>query len=287
MIAPTAAYIFDVSGFVGKFVQDAADAQGEEGAIRDYVPTVTPADKRSGAPGWSDGYVRLVHLLVERYGDLATADRLFDSLNRFATFIDTENPDGLRVNATGADFGDWLSLPEEDGLKPHPGYEYTQAFSTTPRPIVDTAHSYRTFVQLAEIADRLGHSDYAERHRLRAEQVRQAYLAPSSTRAARSATRPRPPTRRRSTGDRARRGGGAAAEHLRALIEKRGYLTTGIHGTAHVLPALCDHGMADLAIELLLRDEMPSWLYMVGQGATTVWRSGTGSAPTGPSPPPR
>ena len=64
---------------------------------------VTPADKRSGAPGWSDGYVRLVHLLVERYGDLATADRLFDSLNRFAAFIDTENPDGLRVNATATD----------------------------------------------------------------------------------------------------------------------------------------------------------------------------------------
>ncbi len=138
-------------------------------------PSARPTNA-TAPPAGRDGYVRLVHLLVERYGDLASADRLFDSLNRFAAFIDAENPDGLRVNATGADFGDWLSLPEVDGLKPHPGYEYTGAFSTTPRPIVDTAHSYRTFVQLAEIADRLGHADYAERHRLRAEQIRQAYL---------------------------------------------------------------------------------------------------------------
>jgi alpha-L-rhamnosidase len=282
VIAPTAAYIFDVAGFVGKFVQDAADAQGEEGAIRDYVPTVTPADKRSGAPGWSDGYVRLVHLLVERYGDLATADRLFDSLNRFAAFIDTENPDGLRVNATGADFGDWLSLPEEDGLKPHRGYEYTQAFSTTPRPIVDTAHSYRTFVQLAEIADRLGHADYAESHRLRAEQIRQAYLDAfvQGDGSIRDATQT---AYAQAIDWGIVRGEGAAqaAEHLRALIEKRGYLTTGIHGTAHVLPALCDHGMADLAVDLLLRDEMPSWLYMVGQGATTVWEKWDGIRPDG------
>ena len=282
VIAPTAAYIFDVAGFVGKFVQDAADAQGEEGSIRDYVPTVTPADRRHGAPGWADGYVRLVHLLVERYGDLASADRLFDSLNRFAAFIDAENPDGLRVNATGADFGDWLSLPEEDGLEPHPGYEYTQAFSTTPRPIVDTAHSYRTFVQLAEIADRLGRHDHAERHRQRAEQVRQAYLeafvaADGSIDGATQTAYAQAIDWGLVRGETAAR----AAGHLRALIEKRGYVTTGIHGTAHVLPALCDHGMADLAIDLLLREEMPSWLYMVGQGATTVWEKWDGIRPDG------
>jgi alpha-L-rhamnosidase len=282
VISATAAYMFDVSGFVAKFVQDAADAQGPEGAIRDYVPVVRPANERYGAPGWSDGYVRLVHLLVERYGDLATADRLFDSLNRFGAFIDQENPDGLRVNATGADFGDWLSLPEEDGLKPHPGYEYTQAFSTTPRPIVDTAHSFRTFVQLAEIADRLGHSDYAERHRHRAEQIRQAYIeafvnADGSIRDATQTAYAQAIDWGIVQGEDA----AAAADHLRALIEKRGHVTTGIHGTAHILPALCDHGMADYAIELLLRDEMPSWLYMVGQGATTVWEKWDAIRPDG------
>jgi alpha-L-rhamnosidase len=282
VISPTAAYMFDVSAFVAKFVQDAADAQGAEGAIRDYVPTVRPADTRHGAPGWADGYVRLVHLLVERYGDLASADRLFDSLNRFAAHVDAENPDGIRANATGADFGDWLSLPEEDGLKPHPGYEYTQAFSTTPRPIVDTAHSYRTFVQLAEIADRLGHTDYADRHRRRAEQIRQAYLDAfvAEDGSIRDATQTAY-AQAIDWGIVRDDGAALAAGHLRALIEKRGYLTTGIHGTAHVLPALCDHGMADLAIELLLRDEMPSWLYMVGQDATTVWEKWDGIRPDG------
>lgn len=277
VIAPTAAYFFDVSAFVAKFVQDAADTQGVDGAIRDYAPAVPPADGRPGAPGWSDGYVRLVHLLVERYADLTTADRLFDSLIGFGAHIDRENPDGLRTHAVGDDFGDWVSLPEDDGQASLPGYKDSEAQSTTPRPIVDTAHSYRTFVQLAEIAEQLGRAGEADRLRHRAEEVRRAYLDAFvlDDGSIREATQT---AHAQAIGFGLLRGEQAelAAGHLRTLIERRGYLTTGVHGVAHVLGVLCDHGSADLAMELLLRHEMPGWLYMVDQGATTVWEKWDG-----------
>ena len=72
-----------------------------------------------------------------------------------------------------------------------------------------------------------------------------------------------------------------AADHLRAAIERIGHVTTGIHGVQHVLPALATHGHAEFAIELLLRNEMPSWLYMVDHGATTIWEKWDGIRPDG------
>lgn len=281
-ISQTAAYLFDVGAFLAKFAQDAADGQGPEGRIRNYAPAVPPSSRRPGAPGWSDGYLRLVHLLVERYADLTTADRLFDSMDRYLAYVDRENPAGLRINDVGADFGDWLSLPERAGMELHTGYAYTGAYSTTPLPIVDTAHTYRSFVQLSQIADRLGRE--ADRQRLadRAEQIRQAYLTafvrPDGSIDAATQT-----AYAQAIGFGLLTGAGAdlAAGHLRDRIADVGHLTTGIHGVQHVLGALADHGHADLAVELLLREDMPSWLYMVSRGATTVWEKWDGIRPDG------
>ena len=68
---------------------------------------------------------------------------------------------------------------------------------------------------------------------------------------------------------------------LRDLIQRRGHLTTGIHGVQHVLPVLARHGEADLAVDLLLREEMPSWLWMGSQGGTTIWEKWDGIRPDG------
>lgn len=282
VIAPTAAYLFDVSAFLGKFVQDIADAQGPEGEIPDYAPAVPPANLRPGAPGWSDGYIRMVHLLVERYGDLITAERHFAHMLRFLDHIDRVNPTGLRVNAVGADFGDWLSLPEREGHGYHTGYAYTGAYSTTPHPVVDTAHSYRSFVQLGEIAAWLGRDRDADRLRTRAEQIRREYcdtfvLPDGTIKGATQTAYAQAVGFGLLTGDL----GQSAVDNLRALIEQVGYVTTGIHGVQHVLPVLANHGHRDFATSLLLRDEMPSWLYMVSQGATTVWEKWDGIKPDG------
>ncbi|MFI6164900.1 family 78 glycoside hydrolase catalytic domain [Micromonospora haikouensis] len=281
-IAPTAAYHFDVSAFLAKFARDAADTQGPDGEIRNYAPAIPPASMRPGAPGWSDGFIRLVHLLVQRYGDLPTAERLFASMVRFLDHVDRANPAGLRVNEVGADFGDWLSLPERDGLELHPGYAYTGAYSTTPTAIVDTAHSYRSFVQLAQIAAWLGRDREAARLADRAAEIRAAYRAafPLATGDVADATQA---AYAQAVGYGLLTGAEAqeAADRLRAAIERVGHVTTGIHGVEHVLPVLCAHGHADFALELLLRRQMPSWLYMVDQGATTIWEKWDGIRPDG------
>lgn len=282
VISRTAAYHFDIGAFVSKFVQDAEDAQGANGTIRNYAPAVPPGRATDGAPGWADGYVRLVHLLTARYGDLSAAQRHYDSLRRYLDFVDENNPSGIRTEAVGADFGDWLSLPEDPDEPSHPGYEWTGSRSTSHLPAVDTAHTFRSYCQLAELAEWLGDSGEAQRCRSRAEEIREAYL-----RAFVSADG-------RITGDTqtvyaqaigygllGEASKAAAVQRLSEKVAALGNITTGIHGVEHILPVLARNGHADLAYRMLLKDDMPSWLHMIRMGGTTIWEKWDGLADDG------
>lgn len=277
VIAPTAAYHFDIAAFLSKFVTDAADSQWDDGSIRSYVPPVQPGIESLGAPGWADGFVRLVHLGVERYGDVTTARRNFDALRRYAEFLDESNPSGIRTERVGADFSDWLSLSEDPDEPPHPLYAYTGARSTSSKRVVATAHSIRTFDQLADIADRLGDAQQAAAYRRRAAEVREAYRAAfvdergwiegdTQTVYAQAIGYGI------LVGEDAMRAGRRLAEKVR----ETGHLTTGIHGIEHLLPALVATGHVDLAYEVLLREAGPSWLHMIAAGATTIWEKWDG-----------
>jgi alpha-L-rhamnosidase len=48
-------------------------------------------------------------------------------------------------------------------------------------------------------------------------------------------------------------------------------LSIGFLGVNILAPVLTDMGLAGLAYSLLLQDQMPSWLYSVKNGATTIW----------------
>lgn len=48
-------------------------------------------------------------------------------------------------------------------------------------------------------------------------------------------------------------------------------LSVGFLGVNVIAPVLSDVGLTELAYKLLLQDAMPSWLYSVKNGATTVW----------------
>ena len=64
----------------------------------------------------------------------------------------------------------------------------------------------------------------------------------------------------------------AVADSLVKLIRDNGNkLTTGFVGTPYLLHALSENGYSDVAYDLLLQEDFPSWLYEVNHGATTIW----------------
>jgi len=72
-----------------------------------------------------------------------------------------------------------------------------------------------------------------------------------------------------------------AAKRLAEEVRTRGHLTTGFLGTPYLCHVLSRYGYLDEAYKLLNRDEYPSWLYPVKQGATTIWERWDGQKPDG------
>ena len=72
------------------------------------------------------------------------------------------------------------------------------------------------------------------------------------------------------------------AARLVELVHERGdRLDTGFLSTPYLLDVLCDHGYPEVARTLLWQSEMPSWLYEVDHGATTIWEAWDAISPDG------
>ena len=72
------------------------------------------------------------------------------------------------------------------------------------------------------------------------------------------------------------------ADQLAAKVRADGVkIQTGFVGTPYILHVLSEYGHTDLAYELLLRREYPSWLYPITKGATTIWEHWDGIMPDG------
>ena len=74
----------------------------------------------------------------------------------------------------------------------------------------------------------------------------------------------------------------AVGDLLAALVRATdGRVATGFLGTPLVLPALASTGHLEEAYLALLCREVPSWLYQVTRGATTVWERWDAIRPDG------
>jgi len=76
----------------------------------------------------------------------------------------------------------------------------------------------------------------------------------------------------------------AVAARLVAAIRATGnHTTSGIIGATFVFDVLAATGHGGVALDMLMRDDFPSFGYMVSQGATTLWENWQGSLPWGSS----
>jgi alpha-L-rhamnosidase len=69
----------------------------------------------------------------------------------------------------------------------------------------------------------------------------------------------------------------AAVDHLvRLIMENDDHLGTGFLSTPFLCHVLSENGQLEVAYALLKQDTIPSWLYEVKKGATTIWEDWDG-----------
>jgi alpha-L-rhamnosidase len=270
----TATYNMDVAAFFTKWMIDVEDAQTPEGVFTDTSPRLREGenfvglDGLCGAAGWADAGVVVPWTLWRVYGDARIIERHWRAMVAWVDWIDRVNPDGVRRNELGNNYGDWLCIPSDTTFRTH----------SPMKVLLATAYWADDAAKLARMARAIGRDADAERleamfRRVRAAfqkefvledgrltvETQTAYLLALAFDLLPEKLRPR------------------AAERLVELIrELDWHLSTGFIGISHLNPTLTAIGRPDVAYRLLLNEDYPSWLYPVRHGATTIWERWNG-----------
>ena len=169
VFAPTATFLYDVSGMLSGWLKDVALEQLPDGTVPWYVPVIpahhmwTPI--RPGAV-WGDVAVLTPWTLFDRFGDLEVLRRQYDSARRWVDLVERlAGPD--RLWDSGFQLGDWL----DPAAPPH-----DPADARTDRYLVATAYFAWSADRLAATAHALGRADDARRYAALAAEVRAAFV---------------------------------------------------------------------------------------------------------------
>ena len=274
VFAPTASYLYDVSGFLGSWLRDlAAEQRRLDGVVPFVVPSPMPFDAPPAA-AWGDAATLIPATLHERYGDTAVLERQYASMRGWVESV-RELAGTTHLWTGGFQFGDWLD-PAAPPDNP--------AAARTDADVVASAYYYRSTAVLAQAAALLGHDDDAATYGALAERIRAAFLAEFVTPSGRMMSDAHTgysialvfglvtdPAQAARLGDR-----------LAELVRAHGYrIATGFVGTPLICDALSMTGHTDVAYRLLTEDGCPSWLYPVTMGATTIWERWDSMLPDG------
>jgi alpha-L-rhamnosidase len=275
-----ASYNMDLTSFSRKFGVDLLGTQVGSDMYGIFAPGTIQPNPGFGA-GWSDAGVVIPWTSWNQTGDKSIIEQNWRGMEKYLAAIESANPDFLWKKNYGIPFGDWLS-PE----------------GPTPEDIVATAYWAYDVTLMKQMAHATGKFDEEKKYGEVFEEIKEsfnkAYVRPDGF----VGGVPPPPFLASGTDtklsdkpvdtqtgyvlalkmnllpDSLRK---ASAQKLVDKIAANHWrLATGFLGTPYLLEALADTGHTDVAYRLLLGTEYPSWGYLVGHGATTMWERWNG-----------
>ncbi len=273
----------DVSAFFTKWTVDLNDAQYESGAYPLYAPRPNLRKTDTYSPGWMEAGIICPYQIYRSYGDTRLIEEGWPNMVHFMDFLEKRsNGADFFTEATFKDlspkggFGDWLSFGKK-----------------TPPDMLASFYFAYCADMMADMAGAIKRTDDQKRFKDMGQKVRKALLDHYQAANGRfkSDTLPYgdgkgyvdgqlgfmahtqtayanaiymdivPPKTMPQMGD-------YLAELIRQNDDK---LATGFLGAKPLLPALSATGHSDLAYDLFLSTEFPSWGFEVANGSTTIW----------------
>jgi len=254
VFARTACLLYDTEQFFAKWLADMAASQHEDGYIGPVIPDVLTKIKDRGAASaaWGDAATIVPWEVYRAFGNRDLLRRQLPSMKKWVDFIGTitKTPD-LWIGCWH--YGDWLGLDAPSGSSKGSSRDDLIAsafYARSTELVIRASHVLGEDVSAYEaLYDRIvaAFRKAFPTYQTQTECILAAHF--------RLAEQPQ-----------------QAADQLARLVEEAGVqLKCGFVGTPYLLHVLSDYGHADLAYQLLLRREYPSWLYPITKGATTMW----------------
>ncbi|MCQ2430983.1 MAG: glycoside hydrolase family 78 protein [Clostridia bacterium] len=247
-------YSTSTQSFHEKWTQDLRDSQGLDGSYPGVAPRGRYGNELGGT-GWSDAGILVPYYVWRMSGDDTILKENYASMKLYMNCFMRHRGTAGTVNI----WGDWLSFEPND-----------QELQT----MLGVCYKAWDAALMVDMAKALGKCDDAVRYQAVYEEQKayfeKTYVNEDGTVklsqqcAALFALKLGLLPDEKSVE--------AVKAQLASNIANSGNrLQTGFLGTSILLPTLSDCGLNDIAYTLLLQDAMPSWLYSVKAGATTIW----------------
>ncbi len=287
----TANYLFDYAAFSKKYLNDVYDWQKKSGRL----PQIAPYGgvdfymwTLNGSVGWSDAGILNPYRFWKLYGDKQILVEYYDRMKRYARFMMNRcgkiEPLTKQLGLKGEHAKYAVNIGQSYGEWAEPADVYPQDWKNVvfPHPEVSTAYTSYVLGCMGEIAEELGFADDAALFRKYSEGSKKAYQAMAETSdylldTDRQARLVRP----LAFGLLDEKQTDYAQKRLIQALENYGWrLGTGFLSTPLILDVLAEYDL-DAAYRLLENEEMPGWLFMPKNGATTIWESWEGTQAQG------
>lgn len=262
VFAPTASFNTDSLTFLSKWLVDLQDAQQSNGDYRGVAPYNPKLNCCGGGTGWSDAGITVPWVLWQSYGGTRQISDGWASMTRYMDFLENSYPTHVR----GSSYADWLHLDDP-----------------TPGEVLGTAYYAYVAGLMAEMAGAIGDTAAASHYAQLAEDVtttfRDRFISADGTVYGDS-----------QAGYAIAIGMGLVSEEALpavskkfvATLERRDFhLSTGFLGTPWLVSSLAESGNLDIAYQVLLNEDYPSWGYEIANGATTIWERWNSIMPDG------
>ncbi|MCF7855910.1 MAG: glycoside hydrolase family 78 protein [Candidatus Pacebacteria bacterium] len=268
---PAYLYTMDAASFMRKWLIDWCDVyEPDSGRLSHCAPTVHAEE----SPIWGGVVVVLAWHLWLFFRDRGSLESAFPVMRGYLKRVRGAVREGIvKADAYGWCFhGDWVAFGR--------GMDSGRAPDIAMRELVNTAymiHVWQLFIRIARVLGRDEEIPEAEAtverlrrglHRTFFEEEHGYYLLPEQ------ACQVLPLAV------------GAVPEELRQrvhdklieliTVDSRGHLDTGMTATGFLIDYLSGHGRDDVVDRIFNQETAPSWGYMLGSGATTIWEQWNG-----------
>lgn len=276
IFSPTASFLYNTTGMLSSWLKDLAVEQIKE--LNDVpgvvVPNILPSGFTTPQAAWSDAAIIVPWDLYQSSGDIQILSTQYESMKAWLEKGIPRQPSGL-WNPNYDQLGDWL---DPDALPNEPGNGKTDPQFVANAYLV---HITDLMAKISGLLDEKKDEEHYTREAARLKYLFQyEYVTPAGRLAPDTQTSLSLAITFHLFSEPSHYSFGAS--RLSNLVRRNRFrIGTGFVGTPILLPSLSAHGYDDVAYRMLVEESLPSWMYPITMGATTMWERWDSMLPDG------
>ncbi|MDR0724606.1 MAG: glycoside hydrolase family 78 protein, partial [Prevotellaceae bacterium] len=265
-------FMFDINNLYAKWLDDIEQAQREDGSVPDVAPNYWSV--YSDNMTWPGAYVIIANMLYEQYGDRKPIETHYESMKKWIRYMEDKY---LKENIMTKDtYGDWCMPPESPEL-----IHSNDPARKTDGAVLSTTFYYRMLCLLSKFAVLLDNEEDAATFIQKAEVIKNAFNDKYFNKETKQYSNNTVTANLLAlcygmTPDEYK---DAVFKNIvdKTMNEFKGHVSVGLVGMQWLMRGLSDYGRPDIAYQIAINKDYPSWGYMIEKGATTIWELWNGS----------